>query len=785
MSEKSISISQSGAYTVVGTVRDQSGAGISGLRVVAFDHDFLLKDDDLGRAVTNSAGVFTISFSKKDFKELFFDKKPDLYFEVFQPDGSHIHSTKSSPIRNADESTGPIILTVNLESVIIGHDSIWEKVKNTVASLDETLLIVVGEDHTYLLYTDNLEAAKDEIAAAGGFVNLQMSDRSIVGQFPADFDVSSLKHSTRTIYKSGDEAETVATYAWHIMHEKDERRKAGNLEEKDNISWDDGAHQPPDLPGHIHEDQGAVQDSTRSMSGSVPVPGVNNILQGKVTVGLVIVSGNTAETTFSAFETAKVVAEVAEATNWLTQQNRDAALNYLIVPKYISIPNGNAGLPSGSSCTAYENVWLNPTLPLLGVRNATGRAGANQYAVNIRAANSAMNGWSAFFIKFEACHFAYQTGQGTYMQYSNDGWGPDLINRVFAHESGHVFGAPDEYASSGCGCGNRGFFSVPNNNCDNCTSPYSKTACLMKANTLSICQWSRGSLGWSYYYQVPDNSTSAGPAAVEFNGRLYLAFKANDSSNQIYVMSSANGTTWDASAPVPGNSTSADPTLAVFNNRLYLAFKANDSSNQIFVMSSSDGSTWGSSAAIPNNSTSAAPSLATFGSRLYVVFKANDSSNKIYVISSSDGSSWNTSYAIPSNSTSDGPGAIAFNGRLYVVFKANDNSNQIYVISSADGSTWNTSYAIPSNSTSAGPRVTVFYDRLFVFFKANDSSNQIYFISSADGSTWNASKAIPNQSTRASAAATVFNNKLLSIYKANDSSNTLYVTYLNRLSLTS
>ena len=39
------------------------------------------------------------------------------------------------------------------------------------------------------------------------------------------------------------------------------------------------------------------------------------------------------------------------------------------------------------------------------------------------------------------------------MQYAIDGWGPNNIDRVFAHETCHIFNAPDEYAASGCDCG--------------------------------------------------------------------------------------------------------------------------------------------------------------------------------------------------------------------------------------------------------------------------------------------------------------------------------------------
>ena len=57
-----------------------------------------------------------------------------------------------------------------------------------------------------------------------------------------------------------------------------------------------------------------------------------------------------------------------------------------------------------------------------------------------------------------------------YMQYSNDGWGPDQLDRVFAHETGHVFNAPDEYTTGKCNCYTnygKGMCSAKNQNCVN------------------------------------------------------------------------------------------------------------------------------------------------------------------------------------------------------------------------------------------------------------------------------------------------------------------------------
>jgi len=81
--------------------------------------------------------------------------------------------------------------------------------------------------------------------------------------------------------------------------------------------------------------------------------------------------------------------------------------------------------------------------------------------------------YCVFFVKgYPVDHFAYASigGPRIIMDYANDGWGPDNIDRVFAHESGHIFQAPDEYASSGCNCGGSwGRFGEPNANCENCS----------------------------------------------------------------------------------------------------------------------------------------------------------------------------------------------------------------------------------------------------------------------------------------------------------------------------
>lgn len=62
----------------------ESGSGIPGLVVKAFDKDVIV-DDYLGETVTDSQGKFEIIYNEKDFGEAFEDN-PDLYIVVKTPD---------------------------------------------------------------------------------------------------------------------------------------------------------------------------------------------------------------------------------------------------------------------------------------------------------------------------------------------------------------------------------------------------------------------------------------------------------------------------------------------------------------------------------------------------------------------------------------------------------------------------------------------------------------------------------------------------------------------------
>ncbi len=149
-----------------------------------------------------------------------------------------------------------------------------------------------------------------------------------------------------------------------------------------------------------------------------------------------------------------------------------------------------------SSHEACHDVFTNAFLKAYNY--PTGKTGKDQLAQSIKNSANAEGAYLAFFSKYKLFHFAYAHygGGPTYMQYSNGDWGVDQIDRVFAHETGHVFNAPDEYKND-CSCQElygKGSCTAKNANCKNCTSV--QTSCIMDNNDLSICEHTKKHVGW-------------------------------------------------------------------------------------------------------------------------------------------------------------------------------------------------------------------------------------------------------------------------------------------------
>jgi hypothetical protein len=170
-----------------------------------------------------------------------------------------------------------------------------------------------------------------------------------------------------------------------------------------------------------------------------------------------------------------------------------------------------------------------------------------------------------------------------------------------------------------------------------------------------VCSSSDG-INWKSNLNINQASGFA-PSLAFFKGRLYVAFIANDSGQNVLICSTDDGLNWGDGTTVGKNlnihqASGFAPSLAVFNGRLYVAFIANDSGQNVLICSTQDGKTWGTEnstgGTTPGTNTDIhqasgfAPSLAVFNGRLYVAFIANDSGQNVLICSTQDGKTWGT-----------------------------------------------------------------------------------------------------------------------------------------------
>lgn len=257
-------------------------------------------------------------------------------------------------------------------------------------------------------------------------------------------------------------------------------------------------------------------------------------LEGSVAVGVVIVEGPTADLQFSQAERTTVVAEVQNGLSWLASMNPLGGISFTYDIRIVRI-----NVPPNPSAPDLEALWRDPAMGALGFDASWN--GVIQYVEQNRTNFGTRWTYCAYFTKYPLGWFAYASigGPRLVMNYANDGWGPTNIDRVFAHETGHIFRCPDEYASSACNCGGSwGRFGLPNTNCENC-APGGGVPCLMKANTWAMCSVTPGHLGW--FAQFPTvrgnpvlvqsrfgtqgNFELLAPAA---SAGLYFAWRNND-----------------------------------------------------------------------------------------------------------------------------------------------------------------------------------------------------------------------------------------------------------------
>lgn len=346
------------------------------------------------------------------------------------------------------------------------------------------------------------EALLSSATPVPGRVSHHYGSSVVIGETASGY-VATKEMSAPLALHDVDEAGLAGLAAFHLRQSASfQAAKAARPHE--GVAWDAGVdgllppHPPESLMPQLH--------AMRALAaGATPT---SQQLTGKVAVGVVVVSGP-GNLAFSSSETTKVHAEVQNGLSWLGSQTGTPAP----VQFYYDLKNVTLTLPDDPNGSNKESYWLTPTMQSLGF--ATPLA----YVESLRTRLNTDWAYCAFFVKYSQTWFAYAYLGGPYlcMQYSNDGWGPDNIDRVFAHETGHIFNAPDEYGSSRCNCTSRyGKYQVVNGNCETC-APGGGVGCLMRGNSWAFCGFTPWHLGCPAVTTLWSSSNMGqGPGAVSW-----------------------------------------------------------------------------------------------------------------------------------------------------------------------------------------------------------------------------------------------------------------------------
>lgn len=205
-----------------------------------------------------------------------------------------------------------------------------------------------------------------------------------------------------------------------------------------------------------------------------------------------------------------VLTKIAEGLNfWTSRPNRPDPLTFVI---------DNLGVVN-TSCEAVnhsqpeEGKWIADVLTNLGIpANPTNYfSQARVLASNRRQALGTDWDYVIFVVDSlndvdgrlsdNSIAYAYVTGPFIVNPYDNGGWGVGRMNYVIAHESGHMFGALDEYAASNCKVSDKtGYLNIANASC-NFGGITTDISIMGEGNDLvnpnvDVSDSARGAIGW-------------------------------------------------------------------------------------------------------------------------------------------------------------------------------------------------------------------------------------------------------------------------------------------------
>jgi hypothetical protein len=279
----------------------------------------------------------------------------------------------------------------------------------------------------------------------------------------------------------------------------------------------------------------ARSPSIGSLAGPAPSPGNSDMMVGRVNMNIIFVESNggidpnTYSWTCADLNT--IIAEISAGQSFWSSRAATYGVPLTWVMSYFR-PEAAGCRGTTRVLTSYEpilhaqfqdSLWISQIMCNFGFCAGNKFDRTDAFNSSRRVATGANWATTSFVgynpvpapTMFTDGYFAYAYRSGNYSQllFRNDGWAITQYDLVHAHETGHLFGSFDEYASSACGncfAGDIYAKNVVNGNCAGCNG--SSTSCIMRHNELALCGYTPGQIGWGLdinYVKTMSTTTGA------------------------------------------------------------------------------------------------------------------------------------------------------------------------------------------------------------------------------------------------------------------------------------
>lgn len=362
------------------------------------------------------------------------------------------------------------------------------------------------------LVVDDISLARAEVEAVGGEINhIFFDDNVLMGEVPFGFKsnyISKIYYEGDTVPKSLDIAFNawVKNLEWKRMPLAEKEALIDYTLEpiaNDMISFEDD----PFARDFSKDSYNLLnKDDYKLPYGAEPTD-TSLYMIGDVSVSVILPESDGGSEDWTSSEISAVHAEVMNGLDWWAVNNPDADL--------VFVYNFEDQVPIASEAieSAHIDYWIVYTMDYLGYPFSGAYMNEIYDYVNdqrdlkgtdwgfvcfvVDSSNDVdgkfNDGWSAFAVM-------NGDGGGPYlaMTYDNNNYGIDNMDAVLAHETGHIFGAIDQYG--GCACTDDvGYLNYENQNCENgCLineNSIMKTITYPFANNI-IDEYARGQIGW-------------------------------------------------------------------------------------------------------------------------------------------------------------------------------------------------------------------------------------------------------------------------------------------------